>query len=347
MRQFYTPCGNISYKMADNVTQIARSSHDNSTTNYAYFSAEADIFPLLLAVLIVMINFWVLYLVFKYKILRTITNYILSSLAFSDLLTGLLSIPFFVACNIMRNASFCLTSDALLRFTSISTVAHLLAVTIDRYLAIMYALRYSTIMTKGRAVYTLTFIWVTSALLSLIQFSWMNPLDHDVMTKQSEDAKQNEIFYDVFCIVVYFSIPLLFMIYAYGHIFYQVLRQHKIMTYDNRPGSSSGARISIDKHKWKAALIFFVMLSVYVVCWLPYFALRLAYNYIDPSHLDVPPGVLYLILYIRFCTSLFNPLLYILGKQDFRKTILGYFERSRRPARSLGGTSSLLRSTDV
>lgn len=331
--------------MAKNITQATLSSHNNSNTNYAYFSAEADIFPLLLAVLIVMINFWVLYLVFRYKILRTVTNYILSSLAFSDLLTGLLSIPFFVTCNIMRNVSFCLTSDALLRFTSISTVAHLLAVTVDRYLAIMHALRYPTIMTKGRGGCLLTFIWITSAFLSLIQFSWMNPSSHDVMKEQPEDVRQNEIRYDVFCLVVYFSVPLLFMIYAYGHIFYQVLRQHKIMTHANRPGYSCETRISIDKHKWKAAVIFFVMLSIYVVCWLPYFSLRLAYNFLDPRELNIPEGVQYLILYIRFCTSLFNPLIYILGKQDFRKTILGYFER--RPSRSFGGTSSLLRSTEV
>lgn len=336
--------------MALNTTQLPNLSYTNSTItaprNLSYFSAEADIFPLLLAVLIIMVNSWVLYLVFKHKNLRTITNYILSSLAFSDLLTGLFNIPFFVACNILRNNSFCLTSDVLMRFTSISTVAHLLAVTIDRYLAIMYSLRYSTIMTRGRAIYSLAFIWITSAFLSLIHFSWINPWDHDVKKQLTKDERNNEIRYDIFCLIAYFVVPLVFMVYAYGHIFYQVLRQHKIMTYDNRPGALFGeARSSIDKNKWKAALIFLVMLVVYVLCWLPYFSIRLYYNFAKQEDLiKIPAGILYLIMYQRFCTSLFNPLLYILGKQDFRKSIFSGFER--RPPRS-SGTSSLLRSTEV
>lgn len=332
--------------MAENTTQQSNLSHNESSTkkSFAYFSAEADIFPLLLALLVIVINSWVMYLVFKHKNLRTITNFILSSLAFSDLLTGLLSIPCYVMCNIIRNAPVCLASDALLRFTSISTVAHLLAVTIDRYLAIMYSLRYSTIMTKGRAIYTLAFIWITSAFLSLIHFSWQNPWNHDVHKKATQEEKDNETRYDVFCLITYFAIPLFFMIYAYGHIFYQVLRQHKIMTHDNRPGSSCETRIN--KHKWKAALIFLVMLLVYVICWLPYFSLRLYYNFVDPDDvIKIPVGLFYLMMYIRFCTSFFNPVLYILGKQDFRKTILSRFER--RPPRSFGGTSSLLRSTEL
>ncbi|KAK3712741.1 hypothetical protein QZH41_003349 [Actinostola sp. cb2023] len=345
-----TQIRNLYPSMADISTQASSLLFNNSSVepstvvkNYAYFSAEADIFPLLVALLIIMTNGWVILLVFKHKILRTITNYILCSLAFSDLLTGLLSIPLFVTCNIVRTAAPCLTSDVLLKFTSISTVAHLLAVTMDRYLAIMRSLRYSSIMTKGRAFFSLGFIWTTSAILSLIHFSWTNPTTHDVKSKPTQTELDNEVRYDVFCLIAYFIVPLLFMIYAYGHIFYQVVRQRKIMTQNNQPGYPGDKR-PIDKHKWKAALIFLVMLLVYVVCWLPYFALRLHYNFVDDT-VSIAFGVAYLIVYQRFCTSLFNPLLYILGKQDFRKVILSRFER--RPQRSFAGTSSLLRTTDV
>lgn len=340
--------------MADNVSQISSLQSNNSShsapyiEDHAYFSAEADVFPLLVAFLIIMINSWVIILVLKNKLLRTITNFILSSLAFSDLLTGLLSIPMFVSCNIVRTLPFCITSDVFLRFTSISTVAHLMAVTFDRYLAIMHSLRYATLMTKSRALFGLAFIWVTSVGMSLIHFSWTSlPTDDNARSKISEYEKENEIRYDIFCLIAYFFFPLIFMMYAYGRIFYQVVRQRRIMTRNNLPGYQAHNRLSIESHKWKAAIIFLVMLLVYTICWLPYFAFRLHYNYMygDGETVSLNVAIQYLIVYQRFCTSLFNPLLYILGKQDFRKAILTRFER--RPTRSYTGSSSLLRSTYV
>lgn len=338
--------------MADSNSEIPSVQSNNSShgepyvENYAYFSAEADVFPLLVAFLIILVNSWVIILVLKHKLLRTITNFILSSLAFSDLLTGLLSIPMFVSCNVIRTLPFCITSDVFLRFTSISTVAHLMAVTFDRYLAIMHSLRYSTLMTKSRAVYGLAFIWVTSVAMSLIHFSWSSvTTDASAASGVSESEKQNEIRYDIFCLIAYFFFPLLFMMYAYGRIFYQVVRQRRIMTRHNLPGYQVQNRLSIESHKWKAAIIFLVMLLVYTICWLPYFALRLHYNYDSGEASTLAVAIQYLIVYQRFCTSLFNPLLYILGKQDFRKAILTRFER--RPTRSCTGSTSLIRSTYV
>ncbi|XP_031548952.1 histamine H2 receptor-like [Actinia tenebrosa] len=333
--------------MANNSTNSQVSSlQTNDSIHYAYFSAESDIFPLLVAFLIVIINAWVIILILKNKLLRTVTNFILSSLAFSDLLTGLLSIPMFVACNVVRTLPLCITSDVFLRFTSISTVAHLLAVTFDRYLAIMHSLRYATLMTKSRALFGLIFIWVTSVAMSLIHFSWSTLItDEDVNGKMPQSEKENEIRYDIFCLITYFFLPLIFMMYAYGRIFYQVVRQRRIMTRNNLPGFQPHNRLSIESHKWKAAIIFLVMLLVYTICWLPYFAYRLQYNFEDGEKNILPIAMQYLIIYQRFCTSLFNPLLYILGKQDFRKTILTRFER--RPTRSYTGSTSLLRSTYV
>ncbi|EDO45061.1 predicted protein, partial [Nematostella vectensis] len=123
---------------------------------------------LVLAVFIIIVNTWVLVLFSKKLSLRNITNTVLCSLAVSDMLTGYLSIPMFVVCNVIRNTPTCIMSDVFLRFTSISTVAHLLAVTVDRYLAIMHALRYHMIVTRRRAYIVLFLIWVTSVFMSLV-----------------------------------------------------------------------------------------------------------------------------------------------------------------------------------
>ena len=96
------------------------------------FDPKADVLPIFLAVLIVFVNGLVLVLMARKKYLRSITNLLLCSLAVSDLLTGLVSVPLFITCNIVRQSVICIIQDQMSRFISSSIVCHLLSVTTDR-----------------------------------------------------------------------------------------------------------------------------------------------------------------------------------------------------------------------
>ena len=93
---------------------------------------EIDIPPITLAILILLANGLVIFLVARTKPLRTETNLLLCSLALSDLLTGVISIPLFLMCNLLHEPALCIADDQMLRFTSVSTVCHLVAVSMDR-----------------------------------------------------------------------------------------------------------------------------------------------------------------------------------------------------------------------
>ena len=98
-----------------------------------FFDPKADVVPLVLALLIVFINTFVLVLIFRKKYLRTNTNLLLWSLAMSDLLTGVVSVPLFITCNIIRQSAICIMEEQMSRFISASIVCHLMSVTMDRY----------------------------------------------------------------------------------------------------------------------------------------------------------------------------------------------------------------------
>lgn len=98
-----------------------------------FFDPKADVVPLVLAVLIVFINTFVVVLIFRKKYLRTNTNLLLCSLAMSDLLTGVASVPLFITCNIIRKSTICIMEEQMSRFISASIVCHLMSVTVDRY----------------------------------------------------------------------------------------------------------------------------------------------------------------------------------------------------------------------
>ena len=113
-------------------SSLSQSNNTSGSYETLTFSAKEDVPPIILGVLIVLVNGLVLILVLKKKHLRTITNLLLCSLALSDLMTGLASIPLFMACSILHQSGLCISADQMLRFTSVSTVCHLLVISVDR-----------------------------------------------------------------------------------------------------------------------------------------------------------------------------------------------------------------------
>ena len=290
------------------------------------FHAATDSFPIAIAVLIIVVNCWVIALVVMRRNLRTVTNYILTSLAISDLCTGAISIPLFISCNIIRETGICVAAVIAMRFTSFSTVLHILTMTMDRYICIVFALRYMSWVTKRRGFQVLTLIWLFSLLLALVQLSWTD-FSEDVEDDYSEESEKMIIIYDIFCSIAFTAIPVAFIAFTYGQILYEVHRQSKNIQQHNTPGWQETRRST--KQEWKVATIFVIMLLVYIVCWVPFYLLRIEFllgN--DFFELNLSDLAILLFHWLRFCSSLINPCLYILAKPDFRKA-LGFRRRHR------------------
>lgn len=117
---------------------------DNEQETVLGFSPEFDTFPIVLAVCIAIFNSLVLFLATRVRSLRTVTNLILGSLAFSDLLSGILGIPFYLACSAVQDTVICGITQMVTKFFSISIVLHLLLVSVDRHVAVIHAIHYSS-----------------------------------------------------------------------------------------------------------------------------------------------------------------------------------------------------------
>ncbi|XP_068714642.1 histamine H2 receptor-like [Montipora foliosa] len=245
--------------------------------------------------------------------LRSNTNLLLGSLALSDLLTGLVSVPLFITCNIVRQSAICVSEEQMSRFISASIVSHLMSVTVDRYLAILHPLRYTSLVTRPNCVVVILFIWLLSTFTALVQFTWLDPIHHDVRENPTDEVAKVELAYDIVFLTFFFFLPFALMSFTYAYIIIEITRQSRNIRKHCVPGSEQrGCRAS---HKRKAVPMFASMLLVYVVCWLPYFGLRR----LDVTELPIP--LVYVIVWLRFVASLFNPCIYIIGKRDFRKVI--------------------------
>jgi len=103
------------------------------------------VFEVLVAIVSIIGNVLVIIVFRRERKLRRRTNYYIVSLAMADLLVGCLGIPFAILASIglPRNLHACLFTVSLLVVLCTISIFCLVAVSVDRYWAILYPMAYS------------------------------------------------------------------------------------------------------------------------------------------------------------------------------------------------------------
>lgn len=274
----------------------------------------------LLAIPIIVVNFGVVFLVWKRKTLRTPANICLASLACSDLLTGLYVIPLVIICTLFKIVPWlCLSMDFINRMLSISAILHLLVIAVERYVVIVCLLRLDNLLSCKRYVVIVSAVWFIPLCASLIQLSW---LDWEDGAPTLHGVSKAEIIYDLVCFFGFLCLPLLIIMISYTRVF-SVLHRH---TKDiSKQASLFVSDFESPKYKLKekrATLIYTCMIVVYVVAWFPYFLIVLSKDLGGGKMVvKIPLWVEDAFMFARFSSPLVNPLLYTFFKQDFQRVI--------------------------
>lgn len=268
------------------------------------------------ALLIIVVNMFVVLLITRKSSLRTASNLIFVSLAVSDLLMGALGVPLVFAASMDLPDEVLISSALFIKFISFSTMAHILLHTCDRYVYILRALRYEQLL-HPRRIYTLLAVtWITTLFASSVRLVWLIGVDFD--DDDAEDAMmQKEDNYNICSFTLFFCLPLAVITSVDIHMLCIVHKQSKLISQQNLPSElrKQSTKLLIAR-KRKAVFTCIIILIVYVLCWLPYFVLAwLQDDFVEP-------WLLWLIYYIRFISSVCNPWLYTLRKPDLRKAAL-------------------------
>lgn len=267
-----------------------------------------------ICLLIIASNGLIIYLICKKKILRSITNMFLTSLAFSDLIYGLVGFPLFAVCYLRGSIYICVSSVIFIRFTGISSVCHVLLVAFDRYIVIVHPLKYPLLVTKKLAIIATIFVWIFSFVASSIQLSWYG-LDKTSLTRFDDETENIDVKYSKTCIALFVAVPLVLMCFIYGHIFYISFKH----TRGDRQLSNALRQAPRSlRHEWRGSSVLLILLVIFAGCWLPFFLTMLS-DHMESSQLSHMPLWLerFLVL-LRFIPPLSNPLLCTLSKHDFR-----------------------------
>ena len=301
-----------------------------------YLQVTAAVVYTLLSILTVGGNALVVLIVFHYMGIATVTNLFISNLALTDLFIGVFCIP------------IVLVSDFLLldwpfglfmcKFTSfaqsvfvVCTVYTLLAMSIDRYIAIIYPLHPK--LTRKQCHLTIALLWLFSILFSCPIFVEMHIL-HTCFHRNAREETQTlcrshglpprvQTIYNIASLAVIYWIPLCLLSIIYIRLGWQLNRSQA-------PGEAHSERdAKIKKSKQKVIKMCFIVVIMFGVCWLP---IQLYTNILRPHLAQIFKQQYLPHFYLAFhlmamSNSCVNPFIYGVMSSKFRA---GYAHYARR-----------------
>ncbi|XP_074074265.1 5-hydroxytryptamine receptor 1D [Macrotis lagotis] len=166
-------------------------------------------------------NTFVIITIFLTRKLHTPANYLIGSLAVTDLLVSILVMPISIAYTVTQTWTFgqimCdiwLSSDIT---CCTASILHLCVIALDRYWAITNALEYSKRRTFGRAAAMIAMVWVISVCISMPPLFWRQAKAHEELADCLVNTSQ--ISYTIYSTCGAFYIPSVLLIILYGRIY--------------------------------------------------------------------------------------------------------------------------------
>ncbi|XP_077995469.1 adenosine receptor A2a-like [Glandiceps talaboti] len=271
----------------------------------------------IIAVLAVFGNGLVIWVIFRYKRLQTITNYFILSLSVADLLVGALAIPFAILTShgLPKHFEGCLFMLAFLLWMCASSTFSLIGVSVDRYIAIGHPLRYHAIMTPKSAIAMIAMSWIVSGIIGMLPLmGWNLGRPPEPQCLFMEMIGMDYMFFNF---VVAIIIPLLVMVILYGSIFHTAKKQiRSIAALENHNMPKRHGRGGGTWKELKAAKSLAIIIMFFMFCWFPIYVLDTIFLFCT-SGCYVPLSLLNFCIFLSHGNSALNPILYGFGR-DFR-----------------------------
>ncbi|XP_040012566.1 adenosine A2a receptor b [Xiphias gladius] len=272
--------------------------------------------------------------------LQSITNFFVVSLAVADIAVGVLAIPFAITISTGFCANFygCLFIACFVLVLTQSSIFSLLAIAVDRYIAIKKPLRYSSLVTGQRAKGIIALCWVLSVGIGLTPIlGWNRGWNTTAAARGSKTCPEGMtecLFEGVVTLdyMVYFNffgcvlVPLVVMLIIYAHIFMAARRQLRLMglkvAHTPAPGeitsSSSSSRPTLQKEV-HAAKSLAIIVGLFALCWLPVHIIN-CFNHLCQGCNRPHIWVLNIAIILSHANSVVNPFIYAYRIREFRHT---------------------------
>lgn len=205
-------------------------------------------------------NGLVLFIIYKYEKLNTVTNIFLLNLVLSNILFAS-SLPFWATYHLSEwifGTVMCKLVSSAYFIGFYSSILFLTLMTFDRYLAVVHAVTAAKSRKRAYAIIASVVVWCISILASLkelvLQNVWQSPYDGLVCEesgylRSTMDRWRLVTYYQQF--LLFFLLPLFMVMFCYISITIRILSTRM-------------------KEKCRAIKLIFVIIFTFFACWTPY-----------------------------------------------------------------------------
>jgi hypothetical protein len=270
-------------------------------------------------------NLLVCYAILKdpFRELRTPFSFLILCLAMTDLLVGILMDPVSVIFHLSEALKINLVDIRILHILyfilSTASILSLGALTFDRYVAVIYPLKYKNYLSSKRSIIASVVIWLVSLGLSSVYF------------------KLGYIFYSLIFANTAVFLTFLVLLFVYISIYKRLHAQVNVLSHrratDTRVNRINKKKLSNLKWETKVTKALVLVLLAYILCFAPACIIIYVLNFCSKCDCEFIHWLRDLQFVIVLLNSAINPYLYAWRMPQFKKVLFKFcscITRSRK-----------------
>ncbi|XP_028461074.1 prokineticin receptor 1a [Perca flavescens] len=311
----------------------------DTTQGRAFFAATIVIAVVLVVIMLVcgVGNCLFIASLARYKQLRNLTNLLIANLAVSDVLVAAVCCPFLMDYYVVKQLSWdhglllCAATNYLRTVSLYVSTNALLAIAVDRYMAILYPLKPRM---KFQTAYCVTLaVWVVPVIIAIPSAYMASETKypphvegrpHKTFCAQIWPVDQ-QVYYRSYFLLIFaleFMVPVTVMAVCYV----QISRE---LWFKDVPGFQTEQIRARLQRRRRTVIVLILVLVAYVLCWAPYYAFTLLRDFY-PTLISRDRNSL-VVFYIIECVAMGNGVINTLCFMSVRSNT----ERMKKPGKFL------------
>ncbi|NXK90441.1 PKR2 protein, partial [Formicarius rufipectus] len=308
-------------------------SDDDVTKTRTFFAAKIVIGVALVGIMLVcgVGNFVFIAALARYKKLRNLTNLLIANLAISDFIVAIVCCPFEMDYYVVRQLSWehghvlCAAVNYLRTISLYVSTNALLAIAVDRYLAIVHPLKPR--MNYQTAIFLIALVWIVSILVAIPSAYFST---ETVLFKVKNQPKifcgqiwpvDQQIYYKsyfLFIVGIEFVAPVIMMTLCYARI-------SRELWFKTVPGFQTEQIRKRLRCRRKTVMVLMCILIAYVLCWAPFYGFTIVRDFFPTIFVKEKHYLtaFYIVECIAMSNSMINTMCFVTVKNNTMK----YFKK--------------------
>ncbi|NWW60292.1 PKR2 protein, partial [Ifrita kowaldi] len=308
-------------------------SEDDMTKTRTFFAAKIVIGVALVGIMLVcgIGNFIFIAALARYRKLRNLTNLLISNLAISDFIVAIVCCPFEMDYYVVRQLSWehghvlCASVNYLRTVSLYVSTNALLAIAVDRYLAIVHPLKPR--MNYQTATFLIVLVWIVSILVAIPSAYFAT---ETVLFKMKNEEKifcgqiwpvDQQMYYKSYFLFIFgieFVAPVITMTLCYARISQE-------LWFKTVPGFQTEQIRKRLRCRRKTVMVLMCILTAYVLCWAPFYGFTIVRDFFPTIFVKEKHYLtaFYIVECIAMSNSMINTMFFVTVKNNTMK----YFKK--------------------